>query len=146
MKLLIMFFSLTKSSFLFVHTSYLSSLARLHSTIHPHTSLTPLVVVLNYSMMLWNCQKLNSSNSVLKPLFQGFLMCQKLRMHVTFWYFRHLGSPDQLKISIGLIWDNWRKMEEMHQHRPLRILFDTLTPPLYSRTLPIRESRTSLDT
>ena len=41
------------------------------------------------------------------------------------------------KISIGLFvtWDNWRKLEEMHHNRPLRIPFDTLTPQLYPRTL-----------
>ena len=75
---------------------YLHIYLHVHSDLHLQLLNTTLFLDCHYSMIIWNCQKVYSSNSALKPS-QCFPMCQKLRICGTFWYFRHLGPTDQLE-------------------------------------------------
>ena len=89
-------------------------------------------------MIIWNCQKVNSSNSALKPL---------PRLHnvpkvVYVWdilIFQAFGTSwSTEKFQVAYLWletieENLRKFTKID---PLRIPFDTLTPQLYPRTLP----------
>ena len=91
-----------------------------------------------YSMITWNCQKVNHSNSALKPL-PRLHNVPKVAFLWDIFIFQAFGTSWSTgKFQVAYLWletieENLRKFTKID---PLRIPFDTLTPQLYPRTLP----------
>ena len=90
------------------------------------------------SMIIWNCQKVNQSNSALKPL-PRLPNVPKVAYVWDILIFQAFGTSWSTgKFQLAYLWlgttdENLRKCTKID---PLRIPFDTLTPQLYPRTLP----------
>ena len=90
------------------------------------------------SMITWNCQKVNHSNSALKPL-PRLHNVPKVAYVWDILIFQAFGTSWSTgKFQVAYLWletieENLRKCTKID---PLRIPFDTLTPQLYPRTLP----------
>ena len=95
-------------------------------------------LAVHYSMIIWNCQKVNHSNSALKPL-PRLHNVPKVAYVWDILIFQAFGTSWSTgKFQVAYLWletieENLRKCTKID---PLRIPFDTLTPQLYPRTLP----------
>ena len=91
-----------------------------------------------YSMITWNCQKVNHSNSAQKPL-PRLHNVPKVAFLWDIFIFQAFGTSWSTgKFQVAYLWletieENLRKFTKID---PLRIPFDTLTPQLYPKTLP----------
>ena len=96
------------------------------------------LVAILYSMITWNCQKVNHSKSALKPL-PRLHNVPKVAYVWDILIFQAFGTSWSTgKFQVAYLWletieENLRKFTKID---PLRIPFDTLTPQLYPRTLP----------
>ena len=91
-----------------------------------------------YSMIIWNFQKVNSSNSALKPLLR-LLNVPKVAYVWDILIIQAFGTSSSTgKYQWAYLWletveENWRKCTKTD---PLRIPFGISTPQLYPRTIP----------
>ena len=89
-------------------------------------------------MIIWNCQKVNHSNSAQKPL-PRLHNVPKVAFLWDIFIFQAFGTSWSTgKFQVAYLWletieENLRKFTKID---PLRIPFDTLTPQLYPKTLP----------
>ena len=89
-------------------------------------------------MIIWNCQKVNSSNSALKPLLR-LPNVPKVAYVWDILIIQAFGtSSSNGKYQWAYLWletveENWRKCTKTD---PLRIPFHILTPQVYHRALP----------
>ena len=128
----------TNALLLYILSRLLSDSNSMGPWVHDFGLFPPYQPRLWYSMIIWNCQKVNYSNLALKhlprpPSVPKVAYVWDILVFQAFGTSRSTGKYQDAYLWLETIEENWRKCTKID---PLRISFDTLTPQLYLRTLP----------